>query len=125
MKEPEHPAAVIRRILFAGVFMPVLVGVAWWKAADFDPYTSSFFTKTYIEPTLGMPGELRMAGWVFIGVGVLLFAITLYGLLRIRVVLREVAVVIWVAVLFMAFGGAFFVAADSAQEAITARESTR
>ena len=123
MAEPAHPIATAARTLIAAVFMPTLVVVAWWKASRFDPYTMAFFTKTYIEPTADMPGEFRIFGAVVIGIGALVIAALVNGLVRGRVVLREIWMAMLMGVMIMAFGGAFFLAADRAADAIAAREN--
>ncbi len=121
MAEPSHPIAQTARLLIAIVFMPALVILAWSKAAQFDPYTMSFFTKTYIAPTADMPFQFRMAGLVFVGVGALLLALSAYGLWRGRVVFREIWMMVWMGLMFAAFGGSFFLTADRAEKAISAR----
>jgi hypothetical protein len=125
MADPPHPIAAILRLLISTVFMPALVVLAWWKALQFDPYRTSFFTKTYIEPTLDMPDEFRIAGWVIIGIGALVIAALANGLLRRRVVFREIWTAMWMGLLLAAFGGAFFLAANRAEEAIAARENAQ
>lgn len=121
--ENSRPVVRAARALVGYVFMPVLVGLAWWKALDFDPYSTSFFTKIYIEPTPGMPDEMRIGGWVFIGIGAVLLAALLNGLWRRRVMLRNVWQVGWMGLLLMAFGGSFFLAADRAEVAIALRKT--
>jgi hypothetical protein len=123
MSNPTHPIAALSRILIATVCMPALVVLAWWKAADFDPYAMSFFTKTYIAPTPSMPGEMRIFARIVIGSGIFLLAALANGLWRGRVTFREIWMAMWMGLLVMAFGGAFFVAADNAEEAIAAREN--
>ncbi len=118
VRDGNHPATKLSGLVFAFFMMPFLVVIAWLKAPEFDPYTTSFFTKTYIEPTLDMPGELRIAGWVFIGIGALLMFAAVNGLVKARVRFREIWVVLWVSISIALFGGAFFVAADSAQSRI-------
>ncbi len=125
MADPPHPIAAILRLLISTVFMPALVVLAWWKALQFDPYRTSFFTKTYIEPTRDMPDEFRIAGWVIIGIGALVIAALANGLLRRRVVFREIWTAMWMGLLLAAFGGAFFLAANQAEEAIAARENAQ
>jgi hypothetical protein len=118
-----HPITRASGVLISLVFMPVLVVLAWWKAVQFDPYTMSFFTKTYIEPTPSMPDEFRLFGGIVIGIGALMLAACANGLWRRRVIFREIWMVMWMGLLFIAFGGAFFVAADQAAEAISMPEN--
>jgi hypothetical protein len=121
LADPPHPIAAILRLLISTLFMPALVVLAWWKALQFDPYTMSFFTKTYIEPTPDMPDQFRIFGWIIVGIGALLLAALANGLWRRRVVFREIWTAIWMGLLVTAFGGAFFLAANRAEEAIASR----
>ncbi|MEO1206357.1 MAG: hypothetical protein AAFV45_08490 [Pseudomonadota bacterium] len=105
----------VMQAVFAFVVMPAMVGSAWLKAEKFDPYATSFFTKTYVEPTADMPDEMRLAGWVFIGIAAWLSYVGIKGTVKRIGKLRECLVLVWVACLIAAFGGAFFVAADAAQ----------
>lgn len=123
MAEPAHPIVAVRRVLMAGVFMPVLVGLAWWKAVQFDPYTTSFFTKTYVAPSPAMPDEFRLFGGVVIVIGALVILAFANGLWRRRVVFREIWLEMLWALQVIAFGGAFFVAADRAEQLILAQET--
>jgi len=112
---------LVRRIwgrvfaLFALFALPLLVYLAWHNAYQFDPYTDSFFTKQYVEPTPGMPGEIRIMGWLFVGIGVLLALASLNAFIKKRVQFRDFAIGLWASVLVAAFAGAFFVAADTAE----------
>lgn len=111
----EHPIVKYRRLFWALVLMPTLAAVAWWKAASYNPYTTSFFTKIYIAPSPELPGEMRLAGWVIVTVGALLLVIFMWGLAKKRLRASEGWAEILFALLLVAFGGAFFVAAQSAQ----------
>jgi hypothetical protein len=122
MADPPHPIAAMLRLLISTVFMPALVVLAWWRAEQFDPYTMSFFTKTYIEPTPDMPDEFRIFGWIIIGIGALVLAAMANGLWRKRVVFREIRMAIWMGFLIAAFGGSFFLAANRSESAIAAKE---
>lgn len=115
----DSPLTTVMQSVFAFVVMPVMVGSAWLKAEQFDPYATSFFTKTYVEPTADMPDEMRLAGWVFIGIAVWLGYVGIKGIAKRIGKLRECLVLVWVACLIAAFGGAFFVAAGAAQVRIT------
>lgn len=125
MSDPRHPIAGGLRVLIALGLMPVLVLLAWWKAGQFDPYTMSFFTKIYIEPTPGMPGELRTAAWIVMGIGALMLAALANGLIQRRTAFREIWMATWMGLLIIAFGGAFLVAAERAEMAIAAREKSQ
>lgn len=117
----EHPVVKFRRIFWALIAMPTLVGLAWWKAVSFNPYTTSFFTKTYIAPTPQFPWEMRVAGWVFVAIGALLLITFAYGMTKKRLRLRECWSELSFSILLVVFGGAFFVAANSAQAHIEHR----
>ncbi len=118
VRDANHPATKASGLVFAYFMMPFLVGIAWWKAGEFDPYTTSFFTKTYVEPSASMPDELRIVGCVLIAIGALLIVSCASGLAKARVTFREIWIVIWIGICVAAFGSAFFVAADSAQDRI-------
>jgi hypothetical protein len=109
---------MFRKMFFVGIVLPTLVALAWWKAPQFDPLATSFFTRSYIEATTEMPGEMRIVGWVFIGIGGLLGWVALQGVRRAVHTRGETAILALLALEVAAFGGAFFVAADSAQERI-------
>ncbi len=111
----DSPLTTVMQIVFAFVVMPVLLGSAWLKAWQFDPYTMSFFTKTYVVPTLDMPGEMRIAGWVMIGIAALLGYVGVKGIAKRIGKVRDCLLLLWVACLIAGFGGAFFIAADAAQ----------
>ena len=96
-----------------------MAAIAWWKALQFDPYTMSFFTKKYIAPSASMPNELRLAGAVIIGLGALVGWLTVRAVAKSRVAARDAWVAGAGAALVTAIGGAFFVAAHSAQIRIT------
>ena len=101
--------------IFGLLIVGTMAAIAWWKAPQFDPYTTSFFTKTYIAPSASMPNELRLAGAVIIGLGALVGLAMVRGVAKARVTLRESLAAGVCAALVMAIGGAFFVAAHSAQ----------
>lgn len=123
VRDGNHPATKASGLLFALFIMPCLVVIAWMKAPGFDPYSMSFFTKTYVEPSPEMPGELRIAGLVFIGIGSLLLLAGINGLAKARVRLREIWMVLWIGFCIVLFGSAFFVAADSAKDRIEQEQS--
>jgi hypothetical protein len=108
---------------FAAVGLPALVVMAWTMAPDFDPYTQTFFAKQWVEPTPELPGNLRITGWIMIGLGAL-FVIepAVYAALGKRA-LRDMALLIWLGALVAAFGMAFFAAADAAQNRISQEQS--
>ncbi len=118
MSGKQHPIALAWGLFFGFIGLPVLVALAWWKAPQFDPYSQIFFTRFYVEPTPEMPGEMRIMGWVFAGLGGLLIfepiVVALFGRLK----WRQVALMIWLGGWIAAFGGAFFVAADTAETRI-------
>jgi hypothetical protein len=117
----ESPLTRAVQVFIVGFSMPVLVGLAWWKAPRFDPYTMTFFTRTHVVPTPEMPGEMRIAGWIMIGIGALLLWVTLQGIRKKVHTLRETAMIFLMGLEIAAFGGAFFVAADSAQHRLAER----
>lgn len=122
MTKREHPAAAIRRVLLACVLMPLLVAVAWWKALHFDPFTTSFFTRTYVAPSAETSSALRVFGAVVIAVGLLVAASLAVGLYRKRVVFREVRLALFLAWQVLAFGAAFFAAAERVDDVLLARK---
>ena len=111
----EGPLATVMQVAFAFVVMPIMVWAAWSKAWQFDPYTMSFFTKTYVVPSPGMPGELRIVGWVMIAVAALPGYAGYVGFVKRIGKLRENLLLLWIGCLIAAFGGSFFIAADAAQ----------
>lgn len=113
------------QILIAFVFLPALTWAAWNKAWQFDPYTMSFFTKTYVAPYPEMPGELRIAGWVVIALAALPGYAGLKGVVKRIGRRRDSMLLVWVGCLIAGFGSAFFVAADSAQARIAERMPDR
>lgn len=115
----DGPLTTVMQVLFAFVVMPVMAWSAWSKAWQFDPYTTSFFTKTYVEPTAGMPDELRIAGCIMIAIAAWLGYVGIKGIAKRIGKLRETLMMVWVACLIAAFGGAFFIAADAAQVRIS------
>jgi hypothetical protein len=117
-RDPDSPLTAVRQIFFGFIVMPTFVVLAWYKAPQFDPYTMSFFTKTFIEPTLDMPGEIRIIGWVMIGIGAWLVYAGGKSIIKRIGSLRERLLVLWIGCLIAAFGGAFFVAANAAQDRI-------
>ncbi len=123
VRDSNHPATKASGLLFAFIVMPVLIVLAWIKASDFDPYTTTFFTKAYVEPTASMPDELRIVGGLLFVIGVGLMLICTHGLVKARVTFRDIWIVMWVSVSIAAFAGAFFVAADSA--AVKIEQETR
>ncbi|MEL7189319.1 MAG: hypothetical protein AAGK17_07185 [Pseudomonadota bacterium] len=115
MAPTSHPITSAFGILFAVVGLPLLVFLAWQKAAAFDPFSQSFFTKEYIEPTADMPREIRIGGWVFIAIGVLLALEPAIAAVRGKLKAKHALLMLWLGALVATFGGAFFAAADSAQ----------
>lgn len=103
------------REIFGLLVVGTMAAIAWWKAPQFDPYTMSFFTKTHIAPSADMPNELRMAGAVIIALGLLVAWVTVRAVVKARIAARDGLVAGVGAVLVMAMGGAFFMAAHSAQ----------
>lgn len=118
VRDGNHPATKFFGLAFAFIMMPMLVVIAWINAVEFDPYSTSFFTKVYVEPTHEMPVEMRIAGGVFITIGLLLAGLAISGLAKARVSFREIGVVLWASICIAMLGGAFFVAANSAEERI-------
>lgn len=118
VRDSNHPATKFMGRLFAFLFMPLLVVAAWWKAQDFDPYTSSFFTKEYVEPTASYVTELRIGGAVIVVLGIGLVLAAVNGVRKKRVAWKEIWIVPWCGVLIALFGGAFFIAANASQERI-------
>ncbi|WP_197920343.1 hypothetical protein [Aurantiacibacter sediminis] len=121
MKSSVHPFVRGWRIFFAGIGMPILVLAAWYKAWSFDPYSEIFFTRFFVQPTPEMPGEIRIAGWLFLGLGILLAAEPAIAALVRRMNWKQAALMAWLGGLTAAFGGAFFVAADAAESKIEQR----
>ena len=115
----DSPLTTVMQILIAFVFLPLLVWAAWSKAWLFDPYTMSFFTKTYVVPTPEMPGGLRIAGWVMIAIAALPGYAGIKGIVKRIGKLRDSLLLLWVGCLIAGFGGAFFIAADTAQVRIS------
>lgn len=116
--QPSHPVKRTAGIVFALVLMPLLVILAWNKAGQFDPYTMSFFTKTYVEPTPDMPEQMRIGGWVMIGLGALVGYAAINAMLKGVGTVGERLMTLWAAALVALFGASFFVAADAAKERI-------
>lgn len=116
----ESPLTRAVQMLFVGVFMPVLVGTAWRNAPGFDPYTMRFFTRSHVAPTTDLPDEMRIIGWIMIGIGALLLWATFQGMRKKVHNLRETAMILLMGLEVAAFGGACFVAADAAQDRIAA-----
>ena len=123
MRTAVHPVLRAFGIFFVCIGLPSLVALAWLKAGTFDPYTQSFFSKRWIEPTPDMPGQIRMGGWMFIGLGALLaiepMVVGALGKLKIK----QVFLMLWIGGLLIAFGAAFFVAAESSQAKIDEQSS--
>lgn len=117
-RNPDSPILMFRKMFFVGIVLPTTIAFAWWKAPQFDPFTTRFFTRSYIEPTAEMPGDLRVLGWVLISLGGLLGWVTLQGVRRAVHTRGETAILALLALEVAVFGGAFFVAADSAEERI-------
>lgn len=115
----DSPLTTVMQILIAFVFLPLLVWAGWSKAWQFDPYTMSFFTKTYVAPYPGMPGELRIAGCVMIAIAALPGYAGLKGIVKRIGKFRDSLLLLWVGCLIAGFGGSFFIAADTAQVRIT------
>lgn len=115
----DRPSTTLMQIAICFVFMPALVWAAWSKAWKFDPYTMSFFTKTDVAPTPDMPGELRIAGWVMIGIALLPGYAGFKGVMKRIGKLWESLLLLWFGCLIAGFGSAFFIAADSAQVRIS------
>jgi hypothetical protein len=116
---PVRPSNTLMQIAIGCFFMPALVWAAWSKAWQFDPYTMSFFTKTYVAPTPDMPGELRIAGWVLIVIALLPGYAGFKGMMKRIGKIWENLLLLWFGCLIAAFGGAFFIAADAAQVRIS------
>jgi O-antigen/teichoic acid export membrane protein len=114
----DSPLITAVQVFFVGVFMPLLVGLAWWQAPQFDPYTMKFFTRTHVAPTPDMPDEMRIIGWIMIGIGALLLWVTFQGIRKKVHNLRETTMILVMGIEIAAFGGAFFVAADAARDCI-------
>ncbi|MEN3972910.1 hypothetical protein WJS89_09550 [Sphingomicrobium sp. XHP0235] len=104
----------VMRFLFAVALM-ILVILAWRKALGFDPYSDAFLTKTYVEPSPEMPSDMRIVGWVFVAVAALLFIDPVVAFVRKRIGWRHLALMVYLASVMMAFGGATFVAAERAE----------
>ncbi|MCP1337814.1 hypothetical protein [Futiania mangrovi] len=109
------PLTTAMQLAIGFVFLPSLVWSAWSKAWQFDPYTMSYFTKTYVVPTPEMPDELRIAGLVMFLIAALPGYAGIKGIVKRIGKLRENLLLLWVGCLIAAFGGAFFVAAETAQ----------
>lgn len=120
----DSPLATVMQIIFAFVVMPFMVWAAWSKAWQFDPYTMSFFTKTYVVPTPEMPDELRIAGCVMIAIAALPGYAGFKGIVKCIGKLRDSLLLLWVGCLIAAFGGSFFIAADAAQVRISQEQQT-
>ncbi len=65
-----------------------------------------------------MPGEMRIMGWIFVGLGALLIVEPIVVAFLGRLKWRHVALMIWLGAWVAAFGGAFFVAADTVEARI-------
>lgn len=111
------------RWFFMWIGLPGLAILGWINAANFNPYTDSFFTKTYIAPYPEMPFELRAAGWVFIAIGLIISTLALRARWLSRVTTTGALKAIWFALWVGAFGGAFHFAAVHAQEAMDERRA--
>lgn len=118
LRDADHPVTKFMQVAWVAFMLPVLIAMAWWKAPQFDPYTMSFFTKTYVEPTAEIPRGLRIFGGVVVGLGALLGWATLQGIRKKVHSLRDTTLIGLMAIEFAIFGGAFFVAADAAQTRI-------
>jgi O-antigen/teichoic acid export membrane protein len=101
-------------LLFVGVMMPVLVFLAWRMALVFDPFTMTFFAKNRPEPTPDLPGQMRTIGMVIVGLGALVSVSTLQSIFTGVNRWKPAAVVVLMGLEIVAFGCAFFVAADNA-----------
>ena len=115
MTRSSHPIVRVFGVFFAFIGLPLLVFLAWQKAPIFDPFSQSFFTKVYVEPTPGMPGEIRIGGWIFVAMGALLALEPVVVAILGKMKWKHALLMIWLGALVAAFGGAFFVAADSAE----------
>lgn len=122
-REPESPLRRLTQVAIVFVALPTLVTLAWLNAGQFDPYTDSYFTKTYVEPTPEMPGEMRIAGLVLAGIGGLVALAGLSGLRKAGNSRKAALLVLLLGGEVMAFGGAFFVAAGSAEDRIALRSA--
>ena len=111
------------RWFFVWIGMPGLAILGLTNAANFDPYTDSFFTKTYIAPYPDMPFELHAAGWVFVGIGLVIATFALRARWLFRVTTVGALKAIWFALWVGAFGGAFHLAAVQAQKAMDERRA--
>ncbi len=114
LNNKQHPLSRIWGVFFGAIGLPVLVAIAWYQAPQFDPYSEIFFSRFYVTPSPQMPGEMRIVGWVFVGLGALLAVEPIIAAFLGRLKWRHVALMIWLGAWVAAFGGAFFVAADSA-----------
>lgn len=79
----------------------------------------TLFTKTYVSPTLDMPGEMRIAGWVLIVIALLPGYAGFKGMMKRIGKMWESLLLQWFGCLIAAFGGALFIAADAAQVRIS------
>ena len=113
------------RLFFAFFLFPAVVAAAWVKAVRFDPYAMSFFTREYIAPTPEMPGEIRLFGWIVIGIGAVLALAACRAGAKGLVPWRDAGLTLWVCALVAALGGAFHLAADRAAEAIAQQEPSQ
>ena len=113
------------RELFGLFIVATLAALAWWKAPDFDPYSASFFTKRYIEPYAEMPRDLRIGGAVFAALGSLIMLAGFKTVWRRQLTWREAGVGMFGSLLVIAFGSAFFIAANSAERHIEQMQAGR
>lgn len=102
------------------IVLPLIVFSGWQKAKDFDPYSDSFFTKTYVEPTDEMPDEMRFVGWIMVGIGGLVAYAGVSGLRKPELSKGMSLLILLLGLEVMAFGGTFFAAARSVEDKIAA-----
>ena len=122
-RDAESPLKRLMQVAIVLFFMPALIFSAWQKARDFDPYAEMFFTKTYVEPTLDMPGEMRIAAWVLIAIGALVAFAGLSGFRKPDLSRTMSFLVLLLGAEVMAFGATFFIGAASAEQKIAARQA--
>lgn len=122
MRDRETPFAYAWKAVVAFFFVPALVLAAYWRANQFDPYTVTFFTKQIVEQTATLPDDIRLGGWICLGIGGVLALIAVDAVRAGRLVWRDVLMTVWLGVMIAVLSGAFFLAADRAQDRIAQQE---